>query len=595
MGPARRSALHRGAADLVGMPTAIDHRIAGALVEDDALAGEVEAHARSELGDGQVSAAADHLVAAASLTTSVAARERLVLDAIEVLLRAGEVPEAAALAERATAFGDSPQRRCVLGNLALVAGRHAEAEDLLVGACDQAERAGDVERAALASALVCHLYSIQMRWEECVAWARRSVSMAEVDLTYLAQSLLVVGPAMGGRPEEGLALADRLGTGPAVTAGGIELVTGRGLVRMWVDDLVAAREDLAWVVEGARPGLASARGLIALGWLTECEYRMGAWDDSAVHGALAVSLAADTDQHWLTAFVRAQACWVAAARGHWDVAEDHVSSARAAASASGDAAGAGYAAIAEAHLAFCRGQPARVVEAVQPFLRRGEWQAVREPGVLPWRELHAGALIGLQRLEEAEAVLMELDQLAAAAHRRSTAARAARIRAELEAARGEPRPEPESGVAQALADMDGLPMPFERGLLEEAYGRRLRRRGKRREAVARLEAAGDAFARLGAAPFAERSAGELAACGAVRRNVLGPPDLTAQELAVARLVTSGLTNRQVAQELVVSVKTVEYHLGHLFAKLGVTSRTQLARRLASAPAGSPSTGSGVQD
>lgn len=81
--------------------------------------------------------------------------------------------------------------------------------------------------------------------------------------------------------------------------------------------------------------------------------------------------------------------------------------------------------------------------------------------MLPWRELYAGALIGLQRLEEAEAVLVELDQLAAAAHRRSTAARAARVRAELEAARGDPAPEADSGLVDALAQLDRLPMPLE--------------------------------------------------------------------------------------------------------------------------------------
>jgi DNA-binding NarL/FixJ family response regulator len=58
------------------------------------------------------------------------------------------------------------------------------------------------------------------------------------------------------------------------------------------------------------------------------------------------------------------------------------------------------------------------------------------------------------------------------------------------------------------------------------------------------------------------------------------PHLTPQELAVARLVAGGLTNQQVARELVVSVKTVEYHLSHVYAKLGVNSRLHLGSRLA---------------
>jgi DNA-binding NarL/FixJ family response regulator len=55
--------------------------------------------------------------------------------------------------------------------------------------------------------------------------------------------------------------------------------------------------------------------------------------------------------------------------------------------------------------------------------------------------------------------------------------------------------------------------------------------------------------------------------------------LTRQELAVARLVADGRTNRETAEALVVSVKTIEYHLGNTYAKLGVTSRTQLALAL----------------
>lgn len=104
-------------------------------------------------------------------------------------------------------------------------------------------------------------------------------------------------------------------------------------------------------------------------------------------------------------------------------------------------------------------------------------------------------------------------------------------------------------------------------------------------ARARLSAAHDTFCRLGAEPFARRCGDELAACGLSPRRRSSPAarfELSPQELAVAKLVSTGATNREVATQLVVSVKTVEYHLGNLFAKLGVTSRRQLPARL-SAP------------
>ena len=88
---------------------------------------------------------------------------------------------------------------------------------------------------------------------------------------------------------------------------------------------------------------------------------------------------------------------------------------------------------------------------------------------------------------------------------------------------------------------------------------------------------------LGARPYLETSDRELAACGRrhTPRGQTTEPGLTSQEFAVARLATKGLSNKQIARELVISTKTVEYHLSHVYAKLHVSSRVQLARRLTS--------------
>ncbi|MCZ4516627.1 helix-turn-helix transcriptional regulator, partial [Streptomyces sp. ActVer] len=130
--------------------------------------------------------------------------------------------------------------------------------------------------------------------------------------------------------------------------------------------------------------------------------------------------------------------------------------------------------------------------------------------------------------------------------------------------------------------------PFDRALLHLAYGGFLRRAGRRTRAGEQLRTARDLLVRLDAPPDLGRCERELAACGlgpagsAAEREprTRGAALLTPQELAVARLVASGLTNRQVARELVISVKTVEYHLGRIFPKLGVDSRTRLTAMLA---------------
>jgi DNA-binding NarL/FixJ family response regulator len=122
-------------------------------------------------------------------------------------------------------------------------------------------------------------------------------------------------------------------------------------------------------------------------------------------------------------------------------------------------------------------------------------------------------------------------------------------------------------------------------LLETAYGRYLRRAGRSDDAAAHLHAARTRFAQLDARPFQRRCQRELTACDRTSpKRMAGPrTSLTRQEQAVARLVADGHTNRETAAALVVSVKTIEYHLGNTYAKLGVTSRTQLALALRQDP------------
>jgi DNA-binding CsgD family transcriptional regulator len=124
-------------------------------------------------------------------------------------------------------------------------------------------------------------------------------------------------------------------------------------------------------------------------------------------------------------------------------------------------------------------------------------------------------------------------------------------------------------------------MPFELGLLHLDDGRRLRQVGRQSDAVGQLEKAHRLFSDLGADPYVRQCADELellqvSATPESPEVTLG---LSRAEMAVARLVATGLTNREVAAELYVSVKTVEYHLRNSFIKLDITSRRQLASLL----------------
>ena len=113
-------------------------------------------------------------------------------------------------------------------------------------------------------------------------------------------------------------------------------------------------------------------------------------------------------------------------------------------------------------------------------------------------------------------------------------------------------------------------------------GAALRRANRRREAREALSEALDLATRCGALTLAERASDELRATGARPRRVLlsGVESLTASELRVARLAAEGLSNREIAQQLFLSIKTIEMHLGRVYRKLEIKSREELAGALA---------------
>ena len=118
------------------------------------------------------------------------------------------------------------------------------------------------------------------------------------------------------------------------------------------------------------------------------------------------------------------------------------------------------------------------------------------------------------------------------------------------------------------------------------YGEWLRRQGRRVDAREQLRTAHNLFATIGMEAFAERARTELLATGetARKRTVETRDALTAQEALIARLAREGLSNPEIGARLFISARTVKYHLGKVFAKLAISSRSQLDRALASDPA-----------
>jgi DNA-binding CsgD family transcriptional regulator len=120
--------------------------------------------------------------------------------------------------------------------------------------------------------------------------------------------------------------------------------------------------------------------------------------------------------------------------------------------------------------------------------------------------------------------------------------------------------------------------PFELARARLAFGTRLRRARRRIEAREQLRAALATFDELSASPWAEQAVTELRATGetAHRRRASTTTELTPQELRIATMLAAGRTTRETAAALFLSPKTVEYHLRHVYIKLGVTFRGELA-------------------
>jgi ATP/maltotriose-dependent transcriptional regulator MalT len=202
--------------------------------------------------------------------------------------------------------------------------------------------------------------------------------------------------------------------------------------------------------------------------------------------------------------------------------------------------------------------------------------AITDVDLSPAAEL-VDAYLRLGRGDEASRVSARLTAAAAAKGQPWSLARALRSQGLLAA-----DDEFAAAFEDALSHHAQTPDAFEAARTRLVYGERLRRARNRILAREQLRAALATFDRLGASPWADRARAELAATGEAlrRRDTSTIDELTPQELQIGLALAGGKTTREAAAALFLSPKTIEYHLRHVYQKLGIHSRDELTRALA---------------
>lgn len=576
-GPQAVADAHQRAADIVTDPVArVRHRVAATPLPDPSLADEVDALARECGADGAWGLAASLFRDASRLTADPWLRDRRLTHSVDALVAAGDCVGAGALVPAVESLRETPLRSAVLAYLAILRGRATEAELRLRRAWDIVSIDREPETAAfIAQRHVLHAL-VHCQGDEVVEWADRAVQLAGRDSPAGIEAAAIRGLGLlaAGHPDRAVAAYEDLRTRVRHGAQAQRVVMGRGWVQLMRDDIEGARSSLETAVASAPLGGSTRITLWAWAWLARVQFVMGEWDNALASVDQGRTLARSSGIVLTTPLLEWTAGHIAALRGDWAAAES------AACTAS---AGSGEYEMMRIPMLLLRAQIAEVqtdyattCRVLEPLSRIAAGTSLQEPGYWPWADTMGNALVLNGELEAADTFLRPHEQLARTREHRSAQARLGCARGRLLGALGDIAGA-QKVFEESLAQLDGLPLRYDTARVNLAYGQTLRRAGKRRAADAVIGAARELYAALGAVVDVARCDRELKAGGLHQpRDARDSAELTPQEEAVTVLVAKGLSNREVAAELYVSPKTVQYHLTRVYAKLGVRSRAELA-------------------
>jgi DNA-binding CsgD family transcriptional regulator len=485
------------------------------------------------------------------------------------------VRQRALLDEALSAAPSGPERAEVLRQLASIAGDEGErlsARGLIAKALEHA--AGDH---ALAAAICLDAVWIEGGFGGSLEAAQSAFAHAERsgDPALEAQALSRLGytsfsHGLGFRRDlfdRALVLEERVGYIDAAN----RPTTMYGVTAKWAGDIALSRRLLEEAITRARRD-DDASGNIVLFYLAWHHLITGDWPRALECTEEAYEIAADAERQGDVAIVLATRSIVEAHLGLLDEARVHLDETSA---ASEHAKGLSdtdpvLRAWGEGLLALLSGKASDAADLLEPVMSALLARGLVEPGYHPWFPTCAEALIQSGRVDEAEALCEQLETAAVRFERSWPLAVCAHVRGSVAAARGDVGGALEQ-LERAAEFHEGTGRPFERACTLLLQGQLLRRAKQRRRARETLEAALAEFERLGAAPWAARARVELERVGG-RAASRG---LTPTEERLAALVAAGRSNKQIAGELFVTVRTVETNLSRIYAKLGLHSRGEL--------------------
>ncbi|MET0459707.1 MAG: LuxR C-terminal-related transcriptional regulator, partial [Ilumatobacteraceae bacterium] len=582
LSPRRRRDLHLAAADLTRWGVSWAHRVAAADRADDELADELHAGADYEVARWDLSLAATYLAWASTVSSSRERSDERILLGVRLLLIDGQTARADTMVPRVEQCGETALRDLVLGMLAF---SHADAAATERWFTSVTRLAGPPWVHADALGHLALLRTLQGRGADVVAAAEAALATGALDGVGTDVNVwwaLAIGVALQRGAPAGLDRLDERLAEPAseVSVGDAELLAVRGMLRSHAGRVGDAVTDLRTSIEMARNGAPYRQLPRAHLSLARALYLAGEWDEAQVQSRTALSLMDDT-RVWMGQLAEGSMVPVLAARGQFELADQYAAAVRAAAGTLGTMELDGVARLATAALARSRGDAAGVIAALEPLTDPGHGNH-GPMGLLAWWPMLITARIDAGATD----VDSEIDAFVVAA---STAtldvtAIAAELRARLAAARGDAEVAGAEFERALAATRPHAPV-LERALLHHAYGRLLRDRGSRRQALVQLRTAHELLVRLGAEAYRMAVAEDLAAWSErtpTPAEARSPFTLTPREQDVVSLVTKGLTNREIGGQLYISAKAVEYHLANVYGKLGIRSRRELRDALATA-------------